>query len=184
MAPSSNHRRTNADLYKALSEGDDDKVCEMCLELSDGPFHILTIHNDSVLHIASYFKRNQLVLRLINQIPQNQPDKFTLKNEAGNTILHATATNNKTVEAAAEMLRRAPSLLTMTDKLGETALFRAARYGKTKIFYFLKDQVTRKFPVDADLSAFLLRDNKASILHVAIHSENFRKFFFFSLTYI
>ncbi|GKE22854.1 ankyrin repeat-containing domain, PGG domain protein, partial [Tanacetum coccineum] len=83
----------NAELYKALSEGDDAKVCRICLELPDGPFHMLTIHNESVLHSAT--------------------------------------TNNKTVGAAAEMLCRAPLLLTMKDKFGETALFRAARYGKT-----------------------------------------------------
>lgn len=153
--------------------------------MSDGPFHILTIHNDSVLHIASYYKCNDLVLKLLNQLPEDQHNKLTLKNEAGNTILHATATNNKTIGAAVGLLDRAPSLLTMTDNLGETALFRAARYGKTKIFNFLKEQISTKFPeVPADLRKIgLLRDDKATMLHVAIHSENFGKCFS-ALTYV
>ncbi|PWA89628.1 ankyrin repeat-containing domain, PGG domain protein [Artemisia annua] len=178
-----NHKRTNdAELYKALSEGDDAKVCEICRELPDGPFHILTIHSDSVLYIASYYKRNNLVLLLISQLSQDQYDKLTSKNEAGNTILHATATNNKTVGAAAEMLRLAPSLLTMTDKLGETALFHAARYGKTKIFNFLEEQV-RNYLTQENLRTFLLKDNTSTILHVAIHSENFELAFKIAETY-
>ncbi|GJR88039.1 ankyrin repeat-containing protein [Tanacetum coccineum] len=170
---STTNRRTNAELYEALSKGDDVKVCEICRELPDGPFHILTIHDDSVLHIACYYKHNNLVLQLINQLPQDQHNKLTIKNGAGNTLLHATATNNKTVGAATELLRRAPSLLAMTDNLGETALFRAARYGKTKFFCFLEDQVSRKSPTESDLRTFLFRDDKATMLHVAVHSENF-----------
>ncbi|CAI9265536.1 unnamed protein product [Lactuca saligna] len=72
------------------------------------------------------------------------------------------------------MLRRAPSLLTMTDKLGETPLFCAARYGNTKSFYFFKSEMNRRFPEDAaSLMGFLRRNNKETILHVAIHSFNF-----------
>nr|GEW72784.1 ankyrin repeat-containing protein [Tanacetum cinerariifolium] len=135
---STNNRRTNAELYEALSKGDDVKVCEICRELPDGPFHILTIHDDSVLHIACYYKRNNLVLQLINQLPQDQHNKLTITNEAGNTLLHATATNNKTVGAAT-----------------------------------LEDQVSRKSPTESDLRTFLFRDDKATMLHVAVHSENF-----------
>ncbi|XP_023742800.1 ankyrin repeat-containing protein At5g02620 [Lactuca sativa] len=170
---SRNYRRINADLYKALSEGDDAKVCDACRDLPDGPLHKLTIHRDTILHIAGYYKRNKLVLQLLSLLPEDEPNKLTLKNEAGNTILHATATNDKTVEAAAEILHRAPSLLTMTDRLGETPFFRAARYGKIKSFYFLKGEVNRRFPEEADLTGFLRRNDKATILHVAIHSENF-----------
>ncbi|KAL7593666.1 hypothetical protein Lser_V15G32030 [Lactuca serriola] len=170
---STNYRRINADLYKALSEGDDANVCDICRDLPDGPLHKLTIHDDTVLHIASYYKRNKLILQLLSLLPEDQPDKLTLKNDVGNTILHATATNNKTVEAAAEMLRRAPSLLTMTDMMGETPFFRASRFGKSKSFHFLEAEVRKRFPEDADVRAFLVRDDKATILHVAIHSENF-----------
>ncbi|KAJ9566381.1 hypothetical protein OSB04_002347 [Centaurea solstitialis] len=180
---SRNYRTTNGYLYKALSEGDDAKVCDICRELPDGPLHVLTIHNDTVLHIAAYYKRNKLVLKLLSLLPENQPEKLTLKNEAGNTLLHATATNNKTVEAAAEMLRRAPLLLGITDRIGETALFRSARYGKTRIFYFLEAEVRRKYSVEIELRKFLLRDNKATILHAAIHSENFELAHYIAETY-
>ncbi|XP_024969581.1 ankyrin repeat-containing protein ITN1-like [Cynara cardunculus var. scolymus] len=131
----SRNHRTDADLFKALSDGDDAK--------------------------------------LLNLIPENQPEKLMLKNEAGKTLLHATATSNRTVEAAAEMLRRAPLLLSMTDRLGETALFRSARYGKTQTFKFLEAEVRRKYSAEPDFRKFLFRDNKATILHAAIHSENF-----------
>ncbi|PWA51848.1 ankyrin repeat-containing domain, PGG domain protein [Artemisia annua] len=173
----------NAELYKALSDGDDAKVCQICLELPNGPFHMLTIHNESVIHSASFYRRNSLVLELISQTPQSQDKKFTLTNESGSTILHAAATNNQMVGAAAEMLRRAPLLLTMKDKFGETALFRAARYGKTKIFHFLEDQVRREFPAGADIWANLQRDDKATILHVAINSENFELAHYIAETY-
>ncbi|XP_042752552.1 protein ACCELERATED CELL DEATH 6 isoform X3 [Lactuca sativa] len=170
MTPT-DYRKINASLYDALSEGDDNKVCHICKTLPDGPLRKLTIHDDTVLHIASYHKRNKLVLQLLGMLPEDQPNILTVKNEAGKTILHSTATNNDTVEAAVEMLRRAPSLLAMTDNLGETPLFRAARYGKSKIFYFLQAEMNRRFPAKAtDLMDFLQRNNKATILHVAIHT--------------
>ncbi|KAL4563008.1 hypothetical protein LXL04_027039 [Taraxacum kok-saghyz] len=170
---SRNYRNINADLYKALLEGDDTKVCDICQDLPDGPLHKLTIHNDTVVHVASYYKRNNLVLQLLGLLPEDQFNKLTSKNDAGNTILHATAANNKTVEVAGEMLRREPSLLTMTDMHGETPFFRAARYGKSKSFRFFREEVSRRFARDEDVRGFLVRDDKATILHVAIHSENF-----------
>nr|GEV73620.1 ankyrin repeat-containing protein At5g02620-like [Tanacetum cinerariifolium] len=87
-----------------------------------------------------------------------------------------TTENNGTVEAAREMLIRAPSLLTMTNKIGETPLFHAARYaryGKTKIFNFLCEEVEKAVRKGADLMTFLLRNDKATILRVAILSQNF-----------
>ncbi|KVI09398.1 Ankyrin repeat-containing protein, partial [Cynara cardunculus var. scolymus] len=158
----SRNHRTDADLFKALSDGDDAKVCEICRELPDGPLHRLTIHNDSILHIASYYKHNKLVLQLLNLIPENQPEKLMLKNEAGKTLLHATATSNRTVEAAAEMLRRAPLLLSMTDRLGETALFRSARYGKTQTFKFLEAEKQKHKSESAKKLATLLIEKDTS----------------------
>nr|GEZ53896.1 ankyrin repeat-containing domain, PGG domain protein [Tanacetum cinerariifolium] len=101
-----NHRRTNAELYKALLEGDDAKA-------------------DTT---NTHQRMKQETLYFLQQPPT-------------------------TVGAAAEMLCRAPSLLTMTDKLGETALFHTVRYGKTKISNFLEEQVIRNYPTEENLRA-------------------------------
>ncbi|KAM0036885.1 putative ankyrin repeat-containing domain, PGG domain, ankyrin repeat-containing domain superfamily [Helianthus debilis subsp. tardiflorus] len=164
---------TNAELYNALSRGEDTKVFEICSGLTNGPFHILTIHNDTIFHMASFNKRNNLVVALLRSLHEGQFEKLTWINSSGNTILHETTTNNGTVEAAREMLCRAPSLLMMTNKLGETPLFHAARRGKIKIFKFLSDEVERAVQKGADLEMFLLRNDKSTILHVAILSQNF-----------
>ncbi|KAF5813025.1 putative ankyrin repeat-containing domain-containing protein [Helianthus annuus] len=164
---------TNAELYNALSRGEDMKVFEICRGLTNGPFHTLTIHNDTIFHMASFNKRNNLVVALLRSLHESQFEKLTWINSSGNTILHETTTNNGTVEAAREMLCRAPSLLMMTNKLGETPLFHAARHGKTKIFKFLSDEVEKAVQKGADLEMFLLRNDKSTILHVAILSQNF-----------
>ncbi|KAJ0819921.1 putative ankyrin repeat-containing domain-containing protein [Helianthus annuus] len=103
--------------------------------------------------------------------------KLTWQNKSGSTILHETGTNNKTVGAAREMLRRAPMLLSVINKNGETALFYAVRHGKTKIFKYLHDEVTRRIQ-GPDLRIFLQRDDKSTILHLAILSRNYCKFSF------
>uniref|UniRef100_A0A7N2LSX8 Uncharacterized protein n=1 Tax=Quercus lobata TaxID=97700 RepID=A0A7N2LSX8_QUELO len=55
---------------------------------------------------------------------------MTRTNQTGNTILHEAATLDHaySVNIAREMLYRARGLLSMCNELGETALFRAARY--------------------------------------------------------
>ncbi|XP_076941793.1 uncharacterized protein LOC143611479 [Bidens hawaiensis] len=159
------------ELYNALSLGEDIKVFETCKELPNGPFHILTIHDDTILHVASFNKRNNLVVALLRSLPESQFERLTWVNSSGNTILHETATNNGTVEAAREMLLRAPCLLSKRNSRGETPLFRAVRYGKSRIFHLLDDQVREK---GEDVELFLRRSSdKSTILHQAILSHNF-----------
>ena len=43
------------------------------------------------------------------------------------------------------MLNRARGLLSMRNELGETAHFRAARYGKIQIFNFLANEITKEY---------------------------------------
>ncbi|KAL4585382.1 hypothetical protein LXL04_010001 [Taraxacum kok-saghyz] len=162
----------NADLYEALMKKDHEKVLDICASIPKGPLHTVTIHEDTVIHIAAYHKKSDLVIDLLNMVPASDSHKLTWQNSGGSTILHETATNNTTVVAAAEMLRRAPMLLSMTNKQGETALFYAARHGKTKIFKFLHDQVT-KTNQGPDLKTFLLRDDRSTILHLAVLSRNY-----------
>ncbi|KAL8201909.1 hypothetical protein R6Q57_011056 [Mikania cordata] len=166
---------TNTELYNALSMGQDLKVFEICRDLTNGPFHILTIHHDTVLHMASFNKRNRLVVALLGSLNESQFEKLTWINSSGNTILHETTTNNGTVQAAREMLCRAPSLLMMTNKL--------ARHGKTKIFKFLSDEVETTVRKGTNVETFLLRNDKSTILHVAILSQNFELAIFIAQRY-
>ena len=89
--------RATGELYEALSKGEDMKVFEICRYISNGPFHIVTIHNDTVLHMASFNKRNNLVVALLRSLPESHFDKLTWVNSSGYTILHETTANNGTV---------------------------------------------------------------------------------------
>ncbi|KAL8249093.1 hypothetical protein R6Q59_005961 [Mikania micrantha] len=164
--------KINSSLYDALMKKDDNKVLDICASIPKGPLHTVTIHEDTVIHIATYQKQNDLVLSLLNMVRSSDSHKLTWQNNSGSTILHETGTNNQTVSAAREMLCRAPMLLSMVNKQGETALFYAARHGKTKIFKFLHGEVTRTNQ-GPDLKTFLLRDDKSTILHLAILSRNY-----------
>ncbi|KAI3818888.1 hypothetical protein L1987_12709 [Smallanthus sonchifolius] len=160
--------------YSSSDEEDDVKVLDICANIPKGPLHTVTIHDDTVIHIAAYHKKNDLVLSLLNMVPSSDSHRLTWQNSSGSTFLHETGTNNKTVGAAREMLRRAPMLLSVTNKERETALFYAACHGKTKIFRFLHGEVTRTYQ-GPDLKTFLVRDDKSTILHVAILSGNYLK---------
>ncbi|XP_031285132.1 protein ACCELERATED CELL DEATH 6-like [Pistacia vera] len=164
--------RVNSELYNALMiVEDEEKVIELCRKIPDHALHILTIHDDTVLHMATYSKKEHLVLRLLDELPEHYLDKMTRQNNAGNTILHYTATSNHALRVADKVLKKAPGLLGMRNTNGETALFRAARYGKTDIFNFLAGKVsgydqTSKHP-------FLQRTDKTNVLHISILSQHF-----------
>ncbi|KAJ0702462.1 putative PGG domain, ankyrin repeat-containing domain superfamily [Helianthus annuus] len=164
--------RVSSEVYEALTRGEEAKVIEICAGIPKGPLHTPTIHDDTVLSLATNLKKNDLALQLLDMVPMCDSHKLTWQNSGGHTMLHETGLNNKTVEAAAEMLARAPMLLGMTNRLGETALFTAASNGKTKIFNLLHRQVCRTTQ-GPDLKTFLQRDDKSTILHRAILSRNY-----------
>ncbi|GMP75640.1 hypothetical protein CsSME_00032650 [Camellia sinensis var. sinensis] len=94
--------------------------------------------------MATYSKQKELVLELFRLLPDNDSNENIIaQNDIGNTILHEAATSNRIVDAAQEMLRKAPELLRKKNDRGETALFQAARYGKMEMFKFLDDEVNR-----------------------------------------
>ncbi|MFS8023692.1 putative ankyrin repeat-containing domain-containing protein [Helianthus anomalus] len=166
--------RTNKALYEAMmDQNDDDEVIRICRGIAKGALHTLTIHGDTVLHMAIYQKQTKLALRLLDMVSPCDNHKLTWTNHGGNTILHETATNNKTVPVAEEILRRAPMLLDMTNREGETALFYAARHGKTKPYMFLHDEVCKGID-GQDLVDLLRRDDKFTMLHIAVLSRNYR----------
>ncbi|XAR53819.1 hypothetical protein NMG60_11022508 [Bertholletia excelsa] len=166
-------------------DGDAQRVIDLCRQTPEGPFHNLTVHNDAVLHMAIYSKQKQLVLDLLRELPKGHVEKMTITNDSGRTVLHEAAASNRIVPAAVEMLRKAPELLTMKSKAGETAIFLAAWYGKMEMFNFLDGDGKKLFSSEGDTEdeveiekkrANYVRDDKTTILHIAILAEHFGKY--------
>ena len=166
-------RNINKELYAALMKGDTNKVIHLCRNIYKGPLHALTIHHDTVLHMATYSKQSYLVMELLNLVHENYGDELTYQNDVGNTMLHEAATSDRIVMGAIEMLRRSPSLLSMTNKRGETPIFRAARYGKNQMYHFLDVEMHKVIQSEADLRIFHFREDKTSILHISILMEHY-----------
>ncbi|GAY38358.1 hypothetical protein CUMW_036070 [Citrus unshiu] len=164
--------KINGELYNALLiREDEQKVIELCRKVPDHALYILTIHHDTVLHMATYSKKRNLVLKLLDELPNQYLDKMTRQNQAGNTILHETATSNLAIPVAEKLLKKEPGLLGMRNNNGETALLRAARYGKADIFNFLAGRVSG-YDLGTKLP-FLHRNDKTNVLHIAILSQHF-----------
>ncbi|XP_059662928.1 uncharacterized protein LOC132308740 [Cornus florida] len=166
----------NKELYEALMRGDKNEVIQLCQKNQEGPLHIVTIQNDTVLHIATYSEQTDLVQSLLELLPESHYSKMTRPNNIGNTILHEAATSSKMLPAAEDMLLKAPELLGMRNGHGETALFRAARYGKKGMFKFLDEEINRLFGSDDTeeaQKAFHQSGVKSTILHMSILTEHF-----------
>ncbi|KAK7850374.1 hypothetical protein CFP56_001008 [Quercus suber] len=100
-------------MYKALENDETEIVSQMCEEVDEHGLHILTILDNTVLHMLR------------------------------DTILHMTAiSNDKTHEVARKLLEKAPGLLCMRNNLGETALFRSVRYGNKEMFHFFAENIS------------------------------------------
>ncbi|KAA8524442.1 hypothetical protein F0562_010834 [Nyssa sinensis] len=160
------------ELYIAVMKEEEDKVLQLCRKFPKGPLCKITIHDDTVLHMAIYSEQSELVLDLLKELPENHFHRLTKKNKVGNTILHEAATSDKLVGAAAEVLSRAPELLEIENNYTETALFRAARYGKIRMFKFLEGEVNRRFTGQAD-RRFYQRQDGATILHASILASHY-----------
>ncbi|KAH9660789.1 ANK REP REGION domain-containing protein [Citrus sinensis] len=164
--------KINSELFDALMISENEKkVIEVCRKISDHALHVLTVHDDTVLHMATYFKRDDLALKLLDEIPELYIHKMTRQNKAGNTVLHATATSSRALPVADKLLRKAPGLLGMRNNNGETALFRSARYGKADIFNFLARKIAGYD--QPSKQPFLQRNDQSTVLHMAIVSQHF-----------
>ncbi|XP_060212658.1 ankyrin repeat-containing protein At5g02620-like isoform X2 [Lycium barbarum] len=166
----------NKKLYYALMKQEPNEVIRLCQELQEGPLHILTVHDDTVLHVAAFYKQTNLVLRLLKELETRFPefplDRLKHRNDTGDTILHDIATFDRLDSAAKVILDRAPDLLRMRNKGGDTALFRAVRYGKEVMFKFLDEQVNQRFD-DHEREACYYNYRRATILHAAVRSQHF-----------
>ena len=168
-----NEDKLKGKLYDAILKEDVEKVKELCERFADHAMHRLTIHEDTVLHVATYSKQTGLVLRLLEALPQHHIHKITTsKNVSGNTVLHEVATlDDCSVEVARKILEKASELLSMRNELGESVLFQSARYGKIKIFNFLADKIS-KYDEDT-LKSLIQRNDRTTILHIAILARQF-----------
>ncbi|XP_034930720.1 uncharacterized protein [Populus alba] len=164
-------QKINGNLYYALMKGNKKIVAELCQKNQDHALHVITVNDDTVLHMATYAKEASLVEQLLDELPDHHLDKLTRQNGVGNTILHETATSNHTVAVAGKLLKKAPGLLGMRNHNGETALFCAARYGKTDMFNFLAAKVSGYD--EYGLQFYVQRSDKTTILHMAILSLHF-----------
>ena len=55
--------KLNGELYRALLNEDEEKVIQLCELIDNHALHKLTIHNDTVLHKAAYYKQTDLTSR-------------------------------------------------------------------------------------------------------------------------
>ena len=175
--PMADIHQLNGNLYRALMEKNPKDVLGF-LPVDEGPLHKITIHKDTVLHMACYSKQCDLALELLQLLPPSLNQRFAnSKNDVDNTILHEVATYNAMTDVATEILNRAPELLTARNILGETPLFRAVRYGKDEMFKLLAEKLDRMdFETEEDRKACLRRNDGTTILHISVFTENFGEF--------
>ena len=82
-------------------------------------------------------------------------------------------------DAAAELLRRDHNLLISRNELGEKPIFCAARFGRTRMFLFLGNEMELKKISPEDSKAHLQRNDGTTVLHVSIATECFGEFYLF-----
>lgn len=134
----------------------------------------LSANGDTALHMAVTNPKG--LETLINYLTEENinitVDK--LRNKGGNTPLHAAASIG-TAEAAALLLRKWPGMMGERTDGDETAIFRAARYGKTKVLKFLVDKLREEHKVDNDYRETLKMHcykKGVTILHAAVRGEH------------
>ncbi|XAR65707.1 hypothetical protein NMG60_11009900 [Bertholletia excelsa] len=149
----------------------------MCEKLEKGPLQPLTVHKGTVLHVASFYQKKNLVLNLLDQIRNNNSRirELTVHNDVGNTVLHDAAASDQMVEAARKMLCLSPELLVHRNYNDETALFRAVRFGKIDMFNFLEDEIQgRRVKMEEDKwKSIYQREDGTTVLHIAVLYEHF-----------
>ncbi|XP_011047004.1 PREDICTED: uncharacterized protein LOC105141473 [Populus euphratica] len=140
----------------------------------------LTVTKDTVLHIAVHSNDKKLLKHLLDIAP---PFSYKVSDIYGNNAVHeAAATGN--VEMAKILLNFdrelhcstindgqkneycSDELLQITNNRGETALFRAAAFGRTKMVRFLCSKIKNK-------DVHRRRRDSTSILHIAVLGRYF-----------
>ncbi|KAL6347347.1 hypothetical protein AAG906_016817 [Vitis piasezkii] len=149
-------------LFIHLISKDDKKVTQLCSSHREGPLQRISVYNDTVLHMASRFKRSKLVRDLLEMLPKEcNHELAATENNAGSNILHEVAASDTMIDVAEEMLKRDPELLI------------APRYGQTEMFKFLAREMklTERSPEDG--KQYLQRNDRTTVLHISIFTECF-----------
>lgn len=140
----------------------------------------LTVTKDTVLHIAVHSNDKKLLKHFLDNAP---PFSYKVTDVYGNNAVHeAAATGN--VEMAKILLNFdrelycsttndgqkngycSDELLQIMNKRGETALFRAAAFGRTKMVRFLCSKIKNR-------DVHRRRHDSTSILHIAVLGKYF-----------
>ncbi|WJZ84434.1 hypothetical protein VitviT2T_004038 [Vitis vinifera] len=174
MADTNSTDQQEAQLFFHLISKDDKKVTQLCSSHREGPLQRISVYNDTVLHMASRFKRSKLVRDLLEMLPKEcNHELAATKNNAGSNILHEVAASDTMKDVAEGMLKRGPELLIARNDLGETPFFCAARYGQTEMFKFLAGEMklTERNPEDG--KHYLQRNDRTTVLHISIFTECF-----------
>lgn len=169
----------NKKFYEALKLQKKEEVIELCKHVPEGPLHVVTLHGDTVLHLATYSKQRDLVKCLLEQVSKRDGAEQLLLQRVNSlrcTVFHEAATSNKAVPLAKEMLRLSPGLLHQRNNNNETALFRSARYGKKEMFEFLDNEIEKAVKGDQEKwDEFHYRSDRSTTLHQSVLMEHFGK---------
>lgn len=76
--------KINSELYNALMiKQDEQKVIEFRRKVPDHALCVFTIQDDTVLHMATYTKKSDLAMKLLDEYPEQYLDKMTRNNKLG-----------------------------------------------------------------------------------------------------
>ncbi|GMP83526.1 hypothetical protein CsSME_00037408 [Camellia sinensis var. sinensis] len=87
--------KKNREIYEALLRGKGNRVIELFKQVPKGPLHVLTMHQDTVLHMATFSEQQDIVSNLLRELPEENTDissrsnmmlLVTVKNDWGNTL--------------------------------------------------------------------------------------------------
>ncbi|KAJ0082272.1 hypothetical protein Patl1_09865 [Pistacia atlantica] len=109
---------------------------------------ILSVAGDTAFHLAVFSNKKQPLQHLLDIAEDNLMAKYAYseKNEYGDTALHVAASNGNLeavellVEYDKKLAGRNTEFLEDRNKEGETPLFKAAAYGRTKVVNYLASE--------------------------------------------
>ncbi|KAL6346955.1 hypothetical protein AAG906_006015 [Vitis piasezkii] len=168
---STDQQELQAQLFFHLISKDDNKVTQLCREHREGPLQRISVYNDTVLHMASRFKRSILVRDLLEMLPKEC-----------NHELAATKTKPAAIYSTKDVEERS-KVAYCAQRLRRDAYFCAAHYGQTEMFKFLAGEMklTERNPEDG--KQYLQRNDSTTVLHISIFTECFELAHFIAESY-
>ncbi|XP_010666482.2 uncharacterized protein LOC104883632 [Beta vulgaris subsp. vulgaris] len=166
----------NEDIETRRKKNED--VKKLCKETELGPLFVCNIQNNTVLHLACYFKNFELANDLLDSMPESSLDLLLVKRNAwGSTVLHDASTSKHELGVVflKKLFHRVPTLLAQRTNMGETALFQAIRYGKRNVYKLLIEEVRKLCNIYTghDYLHYLRREDHTNVLHLAILTRRF-----------